>query len=121
MRKILIVEDDPSYSALLSKLFVDEDFEIFIASSGEEGLELVKNKRPDLILLDIRMPVMDGKEVLRRIRSMENGSEIKVVFLTNLEADKDILDHTLKDKNTFYILKSDVGFEELKIKVRGLL
>lgn len=121
MHKILIIEDDPSYSVLLNRLFSEEDFEVFTASSGEDGLELVKNKVPELVLLDIRMPKMDGKEVLKRIRSMENGSEIKVVFLTNLEADKDILEHTLKDKNTFYILKSDVGFEELKGKVKNLL
>lgn len=121
MKKILIIEDDFSYASLLEKMFSEEKYEVFVAKNGEEGLKLSDEKKPDIILLDIRMPVMDGREMLKRLREKEFGADVKVIFLTNLEADSEVLEQTLNDKNTFYILKSDVGFSELKQKVASLI
>ncbi len=65
-----------------------EGFSVFIAGNGAEGLAVIEQERPDIILLDLLMPVMGGSEMLARLRSTEWGSEIRVVVLTNISKDE---------------------------------
>ncbi len=85
---IAIVEDDQSIRLLYEKKFEFEGFEVFAAKDGREGLKLIAEKRPDLILLDLRMPHMSGDEMLAKLRQTEWGANIKVVILTNLSRDE---------------------------------
>ena len=90
MKKILIVDDEPNIVMSLEYAFKKKDFEVFIARDGTEALEIAEREKPDLILLDIMMPQMDGYETLKRIRESKNLGHTKVVFLSAKSKEKDI-------------------------------
>jgi CheY-like chemotaxis protein len=85
---ILIVEDEKSIQDIYRKKCEIEGFTVSVASNGLEGLERCEADNPDLILLDIRMPVMAGDEMLERLRQTEWGSSIRVIVLTNISRDE---------------------------------
>jgi len=97
MKKILIVEDDVSYLKLLNDQLTRNGYEIIQAKNGKEGLEIAKRTQPDLIILDIKMPVMDGIAMLDEYRKDVYGRSANVIFLTNLDPDDKILQSVLKD------------------------
>lgn len=80
--KILIVDDEPNIVMSLEYAFKKQGFEVFIARDGGEALEIAKEKIPDLVLLDIMMPNVDGYQTLTEIRQTASLKETKVVFLT---------------------------------------
>ncbi|MBO0340591.1 MAG: response regulator [Bacteroidota bacterium] len=89
-KKILIVDDEPNIVMSLEYAFKKKDFEVFIARDGTEALEISDRERPDLILLDIMMPEMDGYETLKRVRDNKELSHTKVVFLSAKSKEKDV-------------------------------
>jgi two-component system response regulator VicR len=90
MKKILVAEDDKFLvNVLLSKLS-KEGFEVIHAFDGEEALAKVCEKKPDLVLLDLVIPVKDGFEVLKEIKADEALKDIPVIILSNLGQDEDI-------------------------------
>ena len=86
-KKLLIVDDEPELRDLLSITFGTRDFKIFTAQDGEEGLKLVASKKPDLIILDIKMPRLNGYEFLSRMRKDEKTRSIPIVVLTSITGD----------------------------------
>lgn len=84
MVKIAIVEDDAAISQMYRIKFETEGCEVETAENGLLGLRLVENMRPDIILLDLMMPEMNGDEMLKRLRATDWGKTIKVVILTNM-------------------------------------
>jgi DNA-binding response OmpR family regulator len=84
MNKILIVDDEPALLNALVDKFTRSGFEVLIAKNGKEGLKSACKNHPDLILLDVVMPVMDGFTMLYKLRSCKWGKNIKVILLTNL-------------------------------------
>lgn len=80
-QKILIIDDTPANIQLLSE-FLNEEYSVYFATSGEKGLELARSKVPDLILLDIMMPEIDGYEVCRRLKASDATRSIPVIFIT---------------------------------------
>jgi DNA-binding response OmpR family regulator len=81
--KIAIVEDDQAISTMYRIKFEAEGFQVETASNGRLGLELAEVMRPDIILLDLMMPEMNGDEMLARMRKTSWGKDIKVIVLTN--------------------------------------
>ena len=82
MKKILIVDDEPNIVMSLEYIFKKENFEVFIARDGAEAIDIVDNDIPDIIILDIMMPNVDGFQVLKYLKANEGLSEIKVIFLS---------------------------------------
>ena len=80
--RILVVDDDPTNLMLLERLLGRNGYDVVLASSGFEAIDAVKQATPDLILLDIRMPEMDGYEACRRLRSNPITTETPILFLT---------------------------------------
>ena len=76
MRKILLVDDEPHVLELLSVAPEDEDYWILAASNGKETLAQVKKEEPQVVLLDIRMPDLDGVKILRRIKEINQASSV---------------------------------------------
>lgn len=85
--KILIVDDEPDIIEFLQYNLEKEGFEVFSANNGESGLALAKKEKPDLIILDIMMPVMDGVEVCRQLRAQPEFKSTVITFLTAREED----------------------------------
>lgn len=90
MKKILIVDDEPNIVMSLEYTFKKNDFEVFIARDGIEALEIVKSDFPDVIILDVMMPLVDGYATLEHIRKDNNLSHTKVIFLSAKNKASDI-------------------------------
>ncbi|MBL7053271.1 MAG: response regulator [Candidatus Portnoybacteria bacterium] len=84
MKKILIIEDDPFLSEMYAAKFTESGFEIEVAFDGSVGLAKIENFNPDLVLLDIVLPKMDGFEILKKIKENEKLKKIPIILLTNL-------------------------------------
>ncbi|MGB2762366.1 MAG: response regulator [Minisyncoccales bacterium] len=89
-KKILIVEDDKFLRELIVKKLSDEGYEVPSAIDGEEGVKKIKEDKPDLVLLDLILPGIDGFEVLSKIKKDSELSEIPVIILSNLGQKEDI-------------------------------
>jgi two-component system phosphate regulon response regulator PhoB len=83
-KKVAIIEDEPAISQMYRFKFEAEGYEVEVAPNGQVGLELAEKMRPDIILLDLMMPVMSGDVMLRKLRETEWGADIRVIVLTNL-------------------------------------
>ena len=119
-KTILVVEDDISLrSALVDKLS-HEGFLVLEASNGEEGLAQVQTQKPDLILLDIVMPRMDGVAMLKALRATPEGKDTKVIVLTNL-GENDKVAEAVELGAYDYLVKSDWKIKDVIAKVRGVL
>ena len=81
--KIAIVEDDQAISQMYRMKFETEGYDVETAENGELGLALIAEMRPDIVLLDLMMPVMTGEEMLARLRKETWGKSVKVIILTN--------------------------------------
>lgn len=84
MIKIAIIEDDPTISQMYRMKFEADGFDVRLADNGAIGVELAESFRPDIILLDMQMPEMNGAETLTAIRAHDWGKNIPVIILTNL-------------------------------------
>lgn len=82
MKKILIVDDEPNIVMSLEYVFKKENFEVFIARDGSEAIDIANKNIPDIILLDIMMPNVDGYQVLKFLKEKEDLKNIKVIYLS---------------------------------------
>ena len=118
--KILIVEDEGSLRSVLRDKFVLEGFSILEAKDGEEGLKIALQEHPDLILLDLLMPKMNGIEMAKKLRQDDWGKNVKIIILTNLnEVEK--VQRELEGSIYEYLVKSDVKINEIVEKVKHFL
>ena len=90
-KKIVLAEDEPQIARLIEFKLKKEGYSVTWKENGEEALKAIKADKPDLILLDIMMPVMDGYEVLRRLKEDENLTDIPVIMLTARAQEKDVV------------------------------
>ncbi len=114
---ILIVEDEKSYRTIFSKRLIEEGYDVLEAENGEEGLKVALEKKPDLILLDLEMPVMDGIDMLGKLREDAWGKDAEVVILTNI-SDNEKLAEAIKHHTFVYLVKTDMTIDELVAKVK---
>lgn len=120
MAKILFIEDEPSLQKTVGEVLEQEGFEVLSATDGETGLELAKNKKPDLILLDLILPRKDGFAVLAELKQDPDTRDIKVVVLTNLEGSGDV-EKALELGATTYLVKANYELEEVVRKVKDFI
>ncbi len=117
-QKILIIEDDKFLRELISQKLKKEGYEIVEAVDGEEGVKSVEKEKPDLVLLDLILPGIDGFEVLARLS--QEFSDLPVVILSNLGA-KDDIDRGLKMGAKDYLIKAHFTPTEIIDKVKSIL
>jgi len=121
-KTILIVEDDDSLLRVLVDKFELEKFKVLFASNGKHGLEMALKNEPDLILLDILMPYMDGMTMLGKMRERNVwGKLVPVILLTNVDPNSEIILQITKFTNVFYMMKSDVDIQKIVYKVKEVL
>ncbi len=116
MKKILIVEDESILADVLQKKLNKENYEAFVAKDGEEGLAMMKEIKPDLILLDVLMPRKDGFEVLEEINKSDELMKIPVIIISNSGQPVEI-DRALKLGVKDYLIKADFDPQEVIDKI----
>jgi DNA-binding response OmpR family regulator len=89
-KKILIVDDEPSIIVPLQFLMEQHGYETMVAFSGEEAMESISNNPPDLILLDIMLPVIDGFEVCQRVRERPDLDHVRIIMITAMGSEANI-------------------------------
>jgi DNA-binding response OmpR family regulator len=107
MPKIAIIEDDQAISQMYRFKFEADGYEVETAENGKLGLELAKSMKPDIILLDLMMPLMNGDEMLAKLRATDWGKDIKVVILTNT-GEQEIPESIKEHGVSAVILKADM-------------
>ncbi len=120
-KTILIIEDELPMLKALSDKFSREGLRVLEAKNGEEGLATALREKPGLIILDIFMPVMDGKAMFEKLRADKWGKTVPVIILTNLNPDDKTLDELMKNGPSYYFVKSKWKLEELVEKVKKAL
>lgn len=120
MAKILIVEDEVTLQKTMTDYLKGEKFEVVAASDGLQGLGMARSENPDLIILDIVLPKMDGFKVLEEIKKDPALQKVPVILLTNLESPEDIQKAFEKGATT-YLVKSDYKLEDVASKIRETL
>lgn len=121
--KILLVEDEE----IIRKAYADElrgeGFSLLIASNGRDGLELALREKPDLILLDILMPIMDGLTMMDKLREKDlYGKNVPIILLTNLSASEEkIMRAVTKNEPAYYLVKSDWDLSQVVEKIKERL
>lgn len=116
-RKILLlIEDNPLLTGLYKAAFEKRGLNVFFAHNGEDGLKLAKDKKPDLLLLDVLMPGMDGFEVLKALKNDPLTKKIKVIILTIVNDKKS--EQRAKEMGALdYLLKPKLKLKEIVEKV----
>jgi two-component system response regulator MprA len=119
-KRVLIVEDDAALRLALSDKLRREDFSVLVATDGEKGLKSALKDKPDLILLDIIMPKMNGVDVLRKLREDSWGETVPVLLLTN-DSNPEHMHATLKVDAADYLVKSDWTLDAVVLKIKETL
>jgi len=119
-KTILIIEDDKFLLGLIAQKLIKEGFEISEAVDGEEGIKKVKEEKPDLVLLDLILPGIDGFEVLSRMREESTLTSIPVIILSNLGQKEDV-EKGLKLGAVDYLIKAHFTPGEIIDKIRAAL
>lgn len=120
MTKIAIIEDDSAIHQMYRMKFESEGFDVQLASDGRTGVELVRNFKPDLVLLDLQMPEVDGLAALKEMRSHDWGRNIPVIILTNLGEEESPRELKQFDFNG-YIVKADLTPRQVVARVKEVL
>lgn len=122
-KKILIVEDELALRQVLNEKFKREGFTVLEASDGEAGLRQAIEGRPDVILLDMLMPKMDGLGVLKKLRDENDyGKKVPVLLLTNVSPDNDDMINAIEAMpKTYYILKASYSLQAIVNKVKEVM
>ena len=119
-KKILVIEDDKFLRELITQKLNREDFEVAEAIDGEEGIEKIKTEKPDLVLLDLILPGIDGFEVLSQAKKDPSLASIPVIILSNLGQKEDV-ERGLKLGAVDYLIKAHFTPKEIIEKVKNAL
>ena len=111
--KILIVEDDTVLVRMYTTKFQHDGYEVVQAFGGNEGIQKAQDAKPDLILLDIMMPKMDGFEVIKTLKTIEQTKNIPVIILTNLGTSKVLVDEARRLGVETYLVKYKTSAQEV--------
>lgn len=118
--KILIVEDEPALLKALNIEILSQGYEVLSATNGEAALEVIRNETPQLILLDIIMPKMNGFQVLEAMQNDERLKKIPVIMLSNLDQEEDIKKAKDLGARDFYV-KASSNLKDILVKIKNVL
>jgi len=119
-KKILVIEDDKFLRELISQKLIKEGYDIIEAIDGEKGIEAIKSEKPDLVLLDLILPEVDGFGVLAKVKEDASLSQIPIIILSNL-GQKDDIEKGLKLGASDYLIKAHFTPNEIVEKIKIIL
>ncbi len=120
MQRILVVEDDRFLRKAAEAALRRQGFTVLTAADGEEGLRVARSELPDLVLLDLIMPGLQGFEVLKLLKEEAATSAIPVIILSNLGQDSDVK-NAMEAGAVDYLIKANLALETLVARVKALL
>jgi len=120
MATILLIEDEKDLREALASFIQQAGYTVHTAANGEEGIRLAGEKTPDLLLVDIRMPVMSGYQMVKKLRAESAwGAKVPIIYLTNISQESDQEREDIAATNPIaYIVKSDVQPDQVIAKIR---
>jgi len=118
-KKILIVDDSHMIRRIVGKILKEYDFDVLMAENGQVGLDMARNARPDLIIMDLEMPVMNGLQATEAIKSDRSTAHIPVLIFTSLGSEKDI--RMAMEAGGCGILNKPISKEELRTAIFSIL
>ncbi len=116
-KSVLIVDDEESLVNVLTRKFTDEGITAYQAFNGKQGLDIALEKHPDVILLDIMMPEMDGFDVMRNLQDDEWGKDVPVILLTN-SSSIDTVAKAVTSGMSEFLVKTDMRLDDVVSKVK---
>lgn len=119
-KKVLVIDDDENLTSVLVDKLNFSGFDASFASDGAKGLAKALEIRPDLILLDVKMPNMSGWETLEKLRVDAWGEKVKVIMLTSLDSPETVA-HAMEEGSTTFIVKTNYTLDQVVEKVREAL
>jgi DNA-binding response OmpR family regulator len=119
-KKVLIIDDDNNLRRVLTDKLNLSGFETIAALNGKEGLDKALEFHPDVILLDILMPVMNGQQMLKELREDEWGKNARVIMLTVIE-DATSIAQAVEDGSLAYLVKTNETMDEVVEKVKAMI
>ena len=120
VKKILFIEDESALQKTFGEVLAQEGYEVISALDGDVGLRLAKDKKPDLILLDLVLPKIHGFEVLKELKLAPETKDIPIIVLTNLEGVADV-DKAIELGAKTYLVKAQYSLEEVVEKIKKAL
>lgn len=121
MAQVLLIEDDELLSLLYIKSIEGKGYTVASSRDGEDGLKIALELHPDVIILDLHLPKLDGMGVLSKLRSDAWGKGAKVIILTAQDASDTMLKEILEYSPSFYLFKANTSPDELCVKVAEVL
>ena len=119
-KHILIIEDEKDLAEMMKEVLTEAGFVVSMAGDGLEGFRSVSEKHPDLVLLDIHLPKMDGLTVLKKIRDYVNGKDLPVIILSNVSDISSVSD-AMGGEVYDYLIKTDWELKDVVLKVKKTL
>jgi len=120
MKQILLIEDDPFLIDIYTTKLKEEGYAVDVAEDGEEGLRMLRQKKPDLLLLDVVLPSFNGWEILRKIKRTDDLKDLKVVILSNL-GEKEEVEKGLNLGAAKYLVKAHYTPTEVIKEIKKIL
>ena len=118
--KLLLIEDDVTLVKMYERKFISDGYEVVVAYDGQEGLEKATKEKPDLVLLDIMLPKLDGLALFKKMRSLPETFNTPVILLTNF-GQEDAVFECFKLGAVDYLVKADVTPQQVVAKVENFL
>jgi CheY-like chemotaxis protein len=120
-KKVIVVEDDKELRDFYSELLTSEGFVVLTAENGQLGLQTITAQKPDLVLLDLMMPVMDGKMMLHKMRNIPEFAKTPVIILTNAGDADNMRQTQYFDNANAFLIKANVSPEEIINRVKTFI
>lgn len=120
-KRILVIEDEPGTQKAIQDELAADGFETLGASDGETGLAMALKEKPDVVLIDILLPGMNGMDVLKKLREDAWGRRVPAILLTSLEANDKIMHGVVEDEPSYYLVKSRTSLQEVSDRVKKCL
>lgn len=121
MSSILIVDDEETQRKALHDYLIKREFTVLEAKNGVQGLEIALNQHPDVILLDVRMPVMDGMAMMLKLRQDKWGEKASVIILSNYDTDNTQIMQITEGLPSYYLLKANSPLDLILEKIQETL
>lgn len=120
-KTVLVVEDNETMLQTLVYNLSLEGIQTFEAADGEEAVKVALEKKPDLLLLDLIIPKIDGVSVMKQLRATEWGRTLAIIVITNLEVDGPVMKDVMEEKPAYYLSKTDISLGEIVSKIKEVL